>query len=556
MTFPDLQKRVKEYAEERKLEISKGFIFFVLEEVMDLSEEEAHRCVVDGPYDGGVDVIYADEQTSEILILQSKFTENIANETLKDGIKDLVRGVKYVCGEKKKRIAKLDAAIASLDLDRLVSLPEARLKVVFATSAKVGDSKHRRRELEKKYSKNLEKFLSEKGLGAKGEFEILDFRVLSELLGEVPGIDKLSLSVPGGEYFLKSGNKAVIFTANGSEIGKIVEQYGEDLFENNVRRFLGFRGNINKGIRDTLQDDTERRLFWYFNNGIVAVCDNFEIDRTNGKVTFRNFSIVNGAQTASILSEVGKNEFILSDVGVLMKVINLGEVGEGDKIDLMGRITLAANSQNPTNTRDLRAVDKIQRMLEQKLHDQGYSYLRRRGIGTKKTDKTIRMKDVAQAYTSFYLDEPYTAYARVNEIFGKNDYYEKIFPRRLSEMTKDEVTASLAKYVFCWRLLQLVRNRIKQEPPDLQAMTYHILWSFKLVCSKSGTDVVSFAGADDAENRAKQIYNQIGNQVFEGVKAAINNLKGLGGGFTLPKEAKSKEGFEKFKKAFEINYKS
>jgi hypothetical protein len=549
-SFADLKNRVKEYAEERNLEEHKGFIFFVLEELMDLSPEEAENCVIDGPYDGGIDVVYFDEAERKLLLLQSKYTENIDGNTLESGVKDLIRGVRYILGEKNQVAPRLNAALNRLGLQSLAPYSDLSLKVVFVTTAKVGQSAEERRAKERTYSTNLNDFLRAKGVSFEADFEILDFRGISAAMGEFVGVD-LAFEVVGQQFFTKPNKEAIVFTADASQIATFVQDHGEALFENNVRRFLGFRGNINKGIRRTLEDPSERGLFWYFNNGIVAVCEDFEFP-TDGssEIVFRNFSIVNGAQTASILKDVKAKIFTLGDVGVLMKVVNLSRISETDKIDLVSRITLAANSQNPTNTRDLRGVDRIQKLLEQRFKEFGYSYIRRRGVGLKKGSKTILMKDIAQAYTAFYLDEPYTAYARVNEIFGKNDYYERVFLKWMLDELDKQTNVRLSQYILSNRLLQLVRDKVRQDTSVL-SLIYHILWALK---QATNIDLSSLGDPEVAESYAQQIFGQKIEPVISASKLAITNLQTVGSGFDLPKDAKSKEGFERFKQAFHANY--
>jgi hypothetical protein len=41
----------------------------------------------------------------------------------------------------------------------------------------------------------------------------------------------------------------------------------DQIFEKNVRRFLGARGRVNKGMQETLRDAPER--FGLYNNGIA-----------------------------------------------------------------------------------------------------------------------------------------------------------------------------------------------------------------------------------------------------------------------------------------------
>lgn len=553
ITFEDLKDRINEYAKDFELEDHKAFIFYVLEEMMDLSQEGAKEYVIDGPYDGGIDVIYPNAEDRELFLLQSKYTKNIDTNTLESGITDLVRGVKYVLGEKEKPAPRLEQKIDKSEIKSLINANDLKLKVIFITSAKVGDTKKEKREIEKKYSKNLEKFLKEKGLNFEANFEILDFRTISEKLGELPGIENVSLRLFEEEYFIKPDGSAVVLTIDGSQLGDFVEQFGEDMFENNVRRFLGFRGSINKGIKTTLEDPEEQKLFWFYNNGIVAVCEGFELKEN--EIIFKNFSIINGAQTANIISEVKKSYFTLDNVEILLKVVNLSKISESDKFDLIGRITLAANSQNPTNTRDLRSVDRIQKTLEEKFKDLGYQYIRRRGIRIRKTDKTVFMKDIAQAYVSLYMAQPYIAYSRVNEIFGKNDYYEEVFPKTILDGRAEEIKKMIAKYLLSNKLLKLVRDYVKQTPSSIPlALMYHVLWGFREACTIEEIDLdnVKF---ENIEEFSERIFSEKKDKVIQAGRLAYTNLQKIGGGFELPKSAKSKEGFDKFREAFEANYK-
>ncbi len=552
ITFEDLKQRVKECSEEVGLEEHKAFIYFVLEELKDLSREEAEEYITDGPYDGGIDVIYPNKEDKELLLLQSKYTENIDSNTLENGIRDLIRGIKYVAGERKKPAPRLDEKIKKLEVEPLMATDDLKLNAVFITSAKVGTTKEEKRKVEKKHLRNLEKFLEERGLGIEAEFKIFDFRTISEVLGELPGIENVSFPLYKDEFFIKHDKSAAVLTIDGPKLGDFVEKFAEDLFENNVRRFLGFRGNINKGIRKTLEDEEERKLFWFYNNGIVGVCEDFEEEEN--KIIFKNFSIVNGAQTAHIVSDINKSVFTLTDVGILLKVVNLSKIPEPDKFDLIGRITLAANSQNPTNTRDLRSVDRVQKTLEQKFKDIGYLYIRRRGIRIKKTEKTIFMKDLAQAYVPFYMDEPYTAYSRVNEVFSKNDYYENVFPKTILGDKEEEINKLLSQYLLSHKLLQLVRNHIKQIPSFIPlALMYHTLWAFKQACAVEKIELDKL-NHRDADKFAEQIFNERREKTLQACKLAYTNLQSIGGGFELPKSAKSREGFDKFKEAFKTNY--
>ena len=52
-------------------------------------------------------------------------------------------------------------------------------------------------------------------------------------------------------------------------------KHNYELFEENVREFLGTQG-INNGIIKTLQSPTDRENFFYYNNGITLICEKCE----------------------------------------------------------------------------------------------------------------------------------------------------------------------------------------------------------------------------------------------------------------------------------------
>ena len=66
------------------------------------------------------------------------------------------------------------------------------------------------------------------------------------------------------------------------------------LYEKNVRKFLGNKRKVNKGIEQTLEQHPER--FGLYNNGITIVAEEVEKSGSGG-VTLKNPFVVNGCQT-------------------------------------------------------------------------------------------------------------------------------------------------------------------------------------------------------------------------------------------------------------------
>ena len=130
------------------------------------------------------------------------------------------------------------------------------------------------------------------------------------------GLPVLHASVGGTDY---EGYLAVIPAA---ALADIYMHHGSRLLEGNVRTFLGRRGNVNKGIANTLSKEPQR--FFAYNNGIAATaCAVSTIRSGNGILitSAMDFQIVNGAQTTASLAAARRDgKLSLEGVFVPMKL--------------------------------------------------------------------------------------------------------------------------------------------------------------------------------------------------------------------------------------------
>jgi AIPR protein len=135
----------------------------------------------------------------------------------------------------------------------------------------------------------------------------------------------------------------------GDLLVEIYEKFGQKLFEQNVRTFLQFKGNVNKGIKNTIEYKPE--MFFAYNNGITATASDVELDKEGKIINIKDFQIVNGGQTTSAIYAAKKNSKIdVSDVSVQMK---LSVVKEKDKqSEYVSKISEYANTQNKVNKSD------------------------------------------------------------------------------------------------------------------------------------------------------------------------------------------------------------
>lgn len=139
----------------------------------------------------------------------------------------------------------------------------------------------------------------------------------------------------------------------------------DQIYEKNVRRFLGNRGRVNKRMLETLRDQPER--FGLFNNGITVVVT--DVQRIGeGAVEVVEPYIVNGCQTTKTIWEVCEQKLDSGGTGastsladwrsraersaVITKVVRVGVEGEA----LLQDITRFTNSQNAVRDKDFLAL--------------------------------------------------------------------------------------------------------------------------------------------------------------------------------------------------------
>lgn len=149
----------------------------------------------------------------------------------------------------------------------------------------------------------------------------------------------LPAHVPGAGY------EAYLAAIPAVQLASIYDRWGARLLEQNVRCFLQARGKVNKGIRNTIENDPG--MFLAYNNGITATAEGIETcESASGRsiVRIQNLQIVNGGQTtASIHAASRKKDVDLSRVFIQMK---LSVVPKEKAIDVVPLISEYANSQN------------------------------------------------------------------------------------------------------------------------------------------------------------------------------------------------------------------
>ena len=172
--------------------------------------------------------------------------------------------------------------------------------------------------------------------------EELDIDLVRDFGGAIP---VLPAHLDGTDY------EAYLAVVPGEQLAAIYDRWGARLLEQNVRVFLQARGGVNKGIRNTI--DNEPEMFFAFNNGLTATATEvvLERDREGLAITrLKNLQIVNGGQTTASIHQASlKKGATVGEVFVQMK---LSIIDPSRAESVVPRISEYANTQNRVNAAD------------------------------------------------------------------------------------------------------------------------------------------------------------------------------------------------------------
>lgn len=188
---------------------------------------------------------------------------------------------------------------------------------------------------------------------SKNKKETLTIDLESEFNTTIPALEAHLSTSPYPSY---------LCVVNGETLALLYEKYGAKLLESNVRSFLQFRANINKGIRKTINE--EPGMFFAYNNGLTATAEAVETNSDKQITKITNFQIVNGGQTTASLFNTKKTDKVdLNDIFVQMKLTVIND----DRVnDVVPNISKYANTQNKVSDADFFSNDIYHIRMEEK----------------------------------------------------------------------------------------------------------------------------------------------------------------------------------------------
>jgi hypothetical protein len=345
---------VDEENPDRKMLRSRALAAMAAHMLAGIPDDEASSRVTDYFHDDGIDgyaVEAAKSGAPTIYLIQAKwsaegkynFKERDATNLIGGLVKLLVPDGLHPQNPLRDHLGELHPKVNSVG---------ARFVLVWATSGQNAPSS----DIQRLIRSQSEKFKQDE-INVESRFLLLkDFMRALEA-----DVARTGVTVSGGllrRRKVDEQHESLQGTISAAELGKWHGEHGRRLFDDNVR--VEMESEVNREIVRCLLREPEN--FWYFNNGVTALCEHWERAPVNDREVpfkFYGLRIVNGAQTVSSISAAMKESGDVARAQVPIRFIKLETTGP----EFGARITFATNRSNPMLPRDLLAMDHVQQRL-------------------------------------------------------------------------------------------------------------------------------------------------------------------------------------------------
>lgn len=399
---------------------------------------------IDGCNDGGID--YSFFNNGILYIIQTKYSNSHQKNSFANYLEQVKKLLKK--GPEKNQKSEL------FDVYNCYLNNADEIQIFYITTSKFTSNEMTQ------YIDYIEMFEEEITNNNKSiHVQCLDIDGIDEyicrLTGEIPPKfknKKITLLI--GKSFINNQNDTLVTEVPIKNIAKFVKDGGDYLYYSNIRNYLG-KNKVNKKIIETY--NSSPKDFWYYNNGITIVCNDFNIqylsannEKANCHITTPQ--IVNGCQTSKTIEECYKkqcaNKQNSQEGTILVKIIKDPNQKRRDSI------TRFTNSQTAVSGKDFFALDEFHKNLKTRFSQLGYNYeiqknsqfeKKRHYQGRKEytylfdekfnKECKISAKDIVQNFVAGYHQLPSLARNISNIVPGSNKY-DEIFNDKTPEDPK------------------------------------------------------------------------------------------------------------------------
>ncbi|XRD91030.1 AIPR family protein [Dyella nitratireducens] len=321
-------------------------------------------------------------------------------------------------------------------------------------------------------------------------------------LPNIAGIDEAYLAVVRASDFVNN----LLLTTDGNLRGQV--------FEENVRSFLGEDNAVNASIAATLASDGATR-FPVLNNGITLVCPDVKLQGTT--LHLSNYQIVNGCQTSNVLFQ---HRDALGDIMVNIKVVKT------QLEDVFADLVRATNSQTKVEGTQFLSLRPIIKRVEQYFNTyegaDSRLYLERRdrqyvGLEIPAT-RIFSLNNAAKCVAAMWCNKPELAARYPKQM------YEELTDTIFADTTKESIF--YASCLTMYRFSLLVSN--STIPPNMKRFKWHMLPLIRAIVAGQTLLQLNSRKAEQDAQKIIEVVAQHGTAATEVFIRAVDICQNLG----------------------------
>ena len=282
-----------------------AFLFLVAKTAFDLTDEETLDGVVDGGNDFGVDALYFEPPVDgdlHITLIQGKYRRDLGGDAAfpENAIAKIIDAIGALFDPAKP--VRLNKRLDQRVEDIRSFVAEGAIPRVTAVAANNGA--RWMAEAQQRIDNAAKDF------GGQVEWRYIG---AEELLALVQARKPISAELQfTGHATVETFDfrRVLIGRMSVAELARLTNEYDNQLFERNIRRYLGLTGNrVNEAVAATLREPDQRPNFYFYNNGVTITCSQFRhnaLQRDSWRVQVNDLQIVNGGQTARTVQQIAE----------------------------------------------------------------------------------------------------------------------------------------------------------------------------------------------------------------------------------------------------------
>ncbi len=455
------------------------FVAWYMRNIHLLDQRQAKDAITDGTNDKQIDAVYIDEDEQKIYIVQGKYYTggSIDASAVREVISswsqfsDLALLQENANSKLKSKIAEIATALEDdtycvcFELITTSMFTESAMDDINAFQKKLAEED----DVDSNYS-TIFSPIDRQGLE----------NAYNNVIEQINPILTHTINLELGKYMVTElgATKVIVAAMPLKDCIKMPGIKDGTLFQKNVRQSLGINNSVNKKIKKTINDPNKCRDFFFFHNGITAICNKIE-ECGQGVFKLHGLNVVNGCQSLNTILSCSENVRKRDDAYVLFRFY---EIPQRDRAD---SISINTNTQSAVKARDLRSnskqVLKLKKAYEAKYTNGFFATKRGEAIPAEKDKQyCIELSSLGKSLTAWYMQRPNLSYGET-KIFDK--YFNTLFKNDYLPEDVYALSFWMRKIMDAWTL----ENPLGLEEKLLTMKAYapyHLLFAISMVFAK------------------------------------------------------------------------